>query len=263
MKSHSIRHRSYLIPLLAIISCVAEAVPIFRVGSGGTQNWTQAGTQVRAIDPAEGFTVPEQNFYNQRVSDLGLNGFVRNQVRLSRDFNQPPSGPRGDLNLIASWVHPPDPRTLGVSSWQYTYNDDPDLSGLTVEFGPFAPSGVQDISITLIDMDGRARGWFQSEVDDDDDDWQEYVLDPEQGAQGPFDFFFDEAGFDLTRVISLRLNMSGYADVPFDDPDPTTGELTPWGAWNYLYVVPEPGSLLAILAGLAGLGIARGSRKVD
>lgn len=247
---------------LSVFACLsAYATPIFSIGSGAATTWTGAGAQVRTIDPAEGFTAAEQNFYTQFVANNGLNGFVRNQATLTRDFGQPPSGPRGNNNLIVSWNHPTDRRTLGVSSWQYRYNDDPDLTGLFVQFAPYIPSGVQDVGITLIDMDGKSRGWFQSDVDDDDDDWQEITLDPSTGTQNNFDFFFDEAGFDLTRVIEIRLNMSGYEDFPFDDVDPTTGLLTPWGGWNYLEVVPEPASITALLAGLAGWGWMRRGKK--
>jgi len=149
---------------------------------------------------------------------------------------------------------------LGVSSWEYRYNDDPDLTGTRVVFPAYTPAGIQDVSMILIDEDGRARGWF-SDIPAPGG-WHTYEINPLLGAQGPFTFFFSQPGFDLTRVFNIRLSSSAYANAPIGEPDPTSGDFTPWGGWNSLYVVvPEPGTMAILACGIAGLCLRRKGKK--
>lgn len=246
-------YRFVLCCLCCTLSTGVFATPIISVGSGGDVNWTGAGSQIQSIPPGDGFTAPELIFYTNFVVSNNLNGLERRNVTLTRDFPQPPGGPNGNENLINSWTHPDDPNVLGVVSWEYRYNDDPDLTGTRVVFPAYMPGGIQDVSVILIDEDGRARGWF-SDAPAPGVGWQIYEVNPLLGAQGRFTFFFSQPGFDLTRVFNIRLNASGYANAPILEPDPTTGEFNPWGGWNSLYVVvPEPGTLAILACGIMGL----------
>jgi hypothetical protein len=242
--------------IFCALSIAVFATPIISVGSGGDVNWTGAGSQIQSIPPADGFTSPELIFYTNFVVSNNLNGLERRQSSLTRDFPQPPGGPNGNENLVNSWTHPDDPNVLGVVSWEYRYNDDPDLTGTRVLFPAYMPAGIQDVSVILIDEDGRARGWFSDSPAPGG--WINYEVNPLLGAQGSFNFFFSQPGFDLTRVFNIRLNASAYANAPILEPDPTTGEFNPWGGWNSLYVVvPEPGTLIILASGLLGLGARR------
>lgn len=255
--------RSQVIALAAFFSLLQPvwASPIVRVGPGRTQSWTQAfnSSNVRSVPDSAGFTAAETAFYSDFVSRNGLDGFERKGSTLTPDFGIPPGGPDERTSLVMSWDQPDDDDDdiLGVCSWEYRYDDDPDLTGLYVLYSVYAPPEIQDVSVILIDDAGRSRGWFRAGVPAVPA-WENYAVDTGAGLQGPFTFFFNEPGFDLTRVLTIRFNESSLRNVPFQTADPT-GNGEAWNAWNFLEV-PEPSAGIALTAGIIALIVRRKTR---
>jgi len=90
------------------------------------------------------------------------------------------------------------------------------------------------------------------------------VIDPTvTGPQGGFNFFMDDVGFDLSRVIAIELYEAGNPVAAFD---PSGELLGVWNAWDHLRVrevtTPEPApAALGVLAVLVFAALAMRRRE--
>ena len=236
----------------------AQASPAFSIGAGGSMTWTQGISQnlIRvANNPLEGFAA--QEFYNTQIG-MNMFGTPVQSIANASDITLTPDisvfNPGGQLpafnSLVMSWnnSNSDNPNVLNVAAWDYVYQDDPDLTNTWIKFSLRPPQRVWDFSLELFDSQGRSRGWFGNPTSPD---WSMLMISPDiQEAQG-FGYFYNQPGFDITRVTRIRLNESTQGGVLFTEVNPVTGLNRPWNAWNSLEVkvhVPEPTSTLSLLA---------------
>ena len=157
----------------------AEGSPLFRIGEDGETSWEEALNgigpgQISAILPGGEFG-PTELYVGplEEVSDA----------------------------LIMTWGD--DPATP-VGGWEFVYGQDPDLTNTLITFSLFAPVGIQNVGLELIDAGGAVRGWSISTVGNTGI-WTQLAIDPTQGLQGPFDVFNNSAAFSLANVLKIRL----------------------------------------------------------
>jgi hypothetical protein len=158
-------------------------------------------------------------------------------------------------SLVMSWDLP-DTNELAIANWEYILNEPISLDRSSkIWFSLLPPTGVWDISLVLIDQNGRSRGWFLPDPTAAGiaNLWGQYMIAPSAGKpQGLFSWFFNEPGFDIDNVIAIRLNESGMFSAPFPPGPGTT--LDAWNAWNSLRVqVPSPAPLALMAFGLTAL----------
>lgn len=238
--------------LVSFIASAAPASPIFSIGEGGSQSWSQAVANGNVVGvspggpvaPGSGLTWAAQQFYSSQGS------FQQSAVILTPDVNVS-DGNEIHQSLVMSWDPPTDPTFLGVAAWDYVYDVDPDLTNTVLSFSLFPPPGIWDFSLELIDAAGLSRGWFASGPPPL---WATHAIRPDIAAlQGPFTSFFSQPGFDIKTVVAIRLDEAGMFTPSFP-VDPTLNG-TAWNAWNHLRVseVPEPTSLAIFAIGVVGL----------
>lgn len=229
-----------------VIGSIAQASPIIRIGEGGDKSWTGALIDGDIISYAGPLSGPATGFYGPASpvpSDLTPDLIVTD------DF------PESHLSLVMGWD-----RTgpgVEVASFEFEYDDDPDLNGTMVDFRVYPPPGpefpqtpVLGFGIELIDLEGESRGWFKQMPIPL---WSEnhFVFDPTSPGIGLFDFFAQDAGFELTKVMRIRLSVAADPFRPFRDPEPgPPPHRNAWSAFSHLYVVPEPASSAAIAIGI-------------
>ncbi|MCK4849930.1 MAG: PEP-CTERM sorting domain-containing protein [Phycisphaerae bacterium] len=192
-------------------------------------------------------TEPAMQFFTAQVlQDDRVDAFEQVEVRLTPDS---PADVAGSDGMVVSWDHIGE-NILHLSSWDFTYDQDPDFTNTEISFSVLPPEGITHLGMELIDVNGHSRGWMLS---DPEHILGEYsILADLAQPQSPFtSFFFDEADFDITQVLSIRFTESSIGGAPFRDPDPA-GDGDAWSAWGRLsvQVIPEPSTLA-----LAGMGL--------
>jgi len=123
-----------------------------------------------------------------------------------------------------------------------------------------SPVGIWDLSIELIDINNRVRGWFIDGSTLNPGVWTNYSLDPsDPNSPGFIPGPIQDPLFDLTMVAKIRLDEAGMTSAMFIAPlsGGTVFANGQWNAWGNLQVIPEPGT--GILIGLGLLALA--SRK--
>ncbi|MEM7628969.1 MAG: hypothetical protein AAF356_06055 [Planctomycetota bacterium] len=76
-------------------------------------------------------------------------------------------------------------------------------------------------------------------------------------GQDPFNSFFEDPGFDITQVASIRFDESGIWSMPFDLSNPAGQNTFAWNAWNHVRITPTPGGVVL----LAAAGLVAGRRR--
>ncbi|MBX7132062.1 MAG: PEP-CTERM sorting domain-containing protein [Fimbriimonadaceae bacterium] len=250
--------RRLLLLAFFVASCWASASPIVRIGDSRPTTWTQGVTNNNVNPATTGLSIQASNYYSTRAAANGLGGGPNSVVPTLTPDILVSDGSTTRQSLVTSW-NPTGTNTLEVAGWEYDYNGDPDLTGLTIDFEVYSPPGIDSLGIEFIDMAGLTKSWFRTLPLDHWD--PSYVFNASSGGPiPPFDFFGMDPGFDLATVMKIRFTQSARFDRVFVRQDPT-GNGTQWGAWAHLEVVPEPGTMLALGAGIAAIAMRRRMRK--
>ena len=251
--SPAANHRTAGICILAAVAVLAvpasaPASALFGVGDGpGFQSWQDAINDGR-IQMGTDLTAEEDAFYSTQAANYAytpnMELFAAGPV--SDGFNSFDS-------LVMAWDAAPG-TDLTIAAWEYVYDVDPDLTGTTVSLSVLAPTGIWDLSIELIDINGRVRGWFVDGTGLIPDTWQTITLDPTQPIQAGFiPGPIQDPLFDITQVVRIRLDEAGMTTTTFSSPPPGGTIVGMWNAWNHLAVIPEPSTAMLLVAGgLAG-----------
>ncbi len=233
-----------------------QASPLFGIGDClGCQSWQSAITAGN-IQPATSLTSEEDAFY---TNSLGSTNFaLSSNIELFANPNVEDDLLTARDALVMSWDSEPG-TDLTIAAWEYVYDVDPDLTGTTIHFSALAPLGIWDLSIELIDINGRVRGWFVDGTTLVNGVWTNHWLDPSDPfAPGFLPGPVQDPLFDLTQVVKIRLDEAGMTTAIFPAPPPGGTIIGQWNAWDHLQVVPEPTS--ALLVGLGLLALAWGRR---
>ncbi|RDE52346.1 MAG: PEP-CTERM sorting domain-containing protein [Candidatus Accumulibacter meliphilus] len=251
--------RSFLFAALAMLaSATAGATVVANIPTG--TSWQQA------IDA--GNIVPSQNDapLTQAAMAFYLTQGVPLQVMAATllgdvDGVSDPDGNTVDNTLVMGWELPENDN-LAIAWWDYRF--DPTGNGTVnmgsgssmIHFSVYPPVGVWDLSLELIDVNGKSRGWFRYGPANL---WDTFWISPNGREQDPFDFYWNESLFDITQVLAVRFNESGMRSAPFF---PSVGEGIGWNAWNSLQIkVPEPATLALLGLSLAALGATARRRR--
>ncbi len=222
---------------------LAFATPIFSIGEGTQISWDQAivSGNVQAVQAGD-VTWAAQQFYGPQnyqmvTSQLTPDLFVAD---LNNEIHQ---------SLVMSWDAVQDSSVLSVAAWEYVYDQDPDLSGLTLDFSIYAPPGISNLSVELIDIKGNSQGWFSSSVPNT---WGVHSINTGIGVQGIFNAFISQPGFDITKVVAIRFDEAGMWSPTFQAAPAGAPPGLMWNAWNHVQVIPEPSPFLLLGFGLIG-----------
>lgn len=246
---------------IALLSCagVATAQQLPGIGDGQNTSW-DAALSSGMISATDQLTGAARAFYQQQVDQSDMaSGFAAVMPTLNGGVRVSDGQQEFD-SLVMSWDVFPDQDIIAVAQWQWNLTgpgrSGVDLSGLKLDFSVLAPQGVWDVSMELIDMNGNARYWAKFGPTNG---WNEYeiCLDDPMG-QDPFNSFFEDPGFDITQVASIRFDESGIWSMPFDLTNPAGQNTFAWNAWNHVRITPAPGGL--VLLACLGLGVARRRR---
>lgn len=253
-------HAASLLCALLALAPAASASPLFSIGEGTGTSWDQAiaNGNVRPVTASQGLTEAAVRFYTDSTqASAEFDSFALVDASLAPDLNIQDTAGEEHQSLVMSWNNGSSDTELPIAAWEYVYDQDPDLRKTLIEFSLFAPPGIWDVSLELIDDQGRSRGWFLSMPPST---WQVLQIDPNLLAPQSFQFFFDQPGFDIRRVVAIRLDEAGNA-VTLPVPGGLPG--TNWNAWNHLRVidVTEPTSLLLMVAGMFAVGLVGVRRR--
>ena len=214
-----------------------------RIGEDGMP-WADAikSGMIRPVGSDGRMTSAAEQFYREQVRlDPNVSEFGLVDIELTPDVPRV-SDRAGESHtaMVMSWPDfaLSDPSFLGIGAWDLVYpKGGEDLSGMMIHFS-ILPVDVWDVSLELIDVNGNSRGWF---IYGPAPFWDNAWIDPSIPAvQPPFTNFFQDLGFDITKVVTIRLDESWMGNSLSTDVDPTTDNFNPWNAWDHLRVEPIP-----------------------
>lgn len=235
----------------------ANAALIVDIPSGGSWASAIAGGYITPSQSSDSLTSSGQAFYlSQGVTPEATTAILTPDITVAGQPN----------TLGMSWDGSnTNPAVLPVAWWNYTFGGavsapvDMSTGSSKIMFTLYPPSGVWDVSLELIDVNGNSRGWFWPMPNPDA--WGGYTIFVNQGAQGVFSNYFTDPGFDITQVVAIRLDESGRnIDFPVSGPIPGFA----WNAWDSLRVeVPEPADFGLFVLGLYTLSLAQRRRSLS
>ncbi len=229
-----------------------NAATIVNIPTG--TSWGTAITNgfITPSQDGDNFTQAALAFYTaQNVTPQATNAILTPDITVASVNN----------TMAMSWNGSnPNQNFLPVAWWNYSFggvNQTPvDMSSGSsrIIFTLYPPVGVWDVSLELIDVNGRSSGWFFPMPTSPT--WSEQTIYVNGGPQGVFNNFITETGFDITKVVAIRFDEAG-RNSDFIALDPN-GNPIAWNAWDSLrVVVPEPDDLSLFVLGLALLGHQR------
>lgn len=239
-----------VIGAIALLSGAAFADP--RLSLDTLAEWQNAMSSGR-ITPVSQWDPSFESHYPGRELDLSTSTLsVRNGWDIPNYYHEERPG------LVMEWGEQGlNENDAYIGAWKYTYGVDPDLTGMLISIGVFPPARIRSISLGLIDENGRIKSWDWSVGPNGalQPNQQVYLsINPMLGAgQAGATSFFQDPLFNLTKVTGLVFDEDGVW-LNLDYPSPL-GNNKPWNYWKDLRVgdVPEPGSILVLSGGLAGL----------
>lgn len=253
-QTHTKTGLDFLVAAVAMLSS-ATAVAAVVVDIPASTSWQQAISAGNIVPSANGdnLTQAALEFYVPQNVPLAVVG-----ATLTPDVPISDGQTTIDNTLVMSWDLPTS-NALAIAWWDYRFGTPVNMQtgSSMIHFSVYPPPGVWDLSLELIDGNGRSRGWFRfgpANV------WDTFWISPNLGLQNPFSFYWSDPLFDITQVVAVRFDESGMFSQPF--PINPTGMGPAWNAWNSLRIeVPEPTSLALIGLSLALLGIVSQHRQ--
>ena len=184
---------------------------------------------------------------------------------LSASMDLPGDDPDG--GLLMSWGDDQD--VDYYAQWQYVYDVDPNLTGLTVSATVIAPMGINSVSLAIFDGVGGFRTW----------DWDVApfgngtltpgvattlsVLVTGAGLGGPGDANVFADSYADTGVNPANITRFGWDEngnwVSFTQVVPGSSQTMPWNYWSSVTVTPEPATISLLFLG-GGLLLSRRRR---
>jgi len=260
----------------------AAASPMFGIHS--LQDWQEAlgggggGGRIEPVKPAEfDKMVNLRGPYDGMQLEQGDGWPVEYQEAL---FSEPlltaemhtDSQGTTEAGLVMTWgqdLTPQDDQQV-AAAWDFVYDEDPDLSDMTLEFSIHTPGPCMFFSLNIVDVNDNYREWIWHSGDDPRElrpcTWTTVTVDPVNITStstnfalvpgAPFTYSKPDILFDLTQVKLLRFNENGIWANP-DHMDPTGSWI--WNAWDHVEVHPEPATMILLGSGL--LALARKRRK--
>ena len=189
-----------------------------------------------------------------------------------------PEYPDLDAGLVMSWGDSSQ-EFPQVGAWEYTYPEDPDLTGTQVKLTILAPpppgfgfpSIIKGVSLTLNDAAGGWASWAWNVTPSGglgpiiEGTPTQIVIDPTSLTAQPGATTFATSlsvggpAFDVTQVTTIQADelaaVPGAGWATFQPINVAPGA-KPWNYWSGLQVVavPEPMTMLAVGLGVASLG---------
>ncbi len=259
-----LRRTATLVALL--MSCfwaaAAQASPLFGVGDcTGCVSWQDAIIAGNVVPAPSGLTAEEDAYY---LDNLGSPNFaISSNIEVFANPVVVDGNATAKDSLVMSWEEEGG-TDLTVAAWEYVYGVDPDLTDTLIEFSALAPTGIWDLSIELIDVNGRVRGWFIDGTTLVNNVWTTFELDPtDPNAPGFIPGPIQDPLFDITQVVRIRLDEAGMTATIFAPPPVGGAIVGQWNAWDHLIVKAKPQAApslttlgTVLVAGLLLLSIA-------
>jgi hypothetical protein len=248
-----------LVAALAMLASATAGATVVANIPTGTSSWQEA-INAGNILPSQNdapLTQAAMEFYGTQgvplqVMAATLTGGV--------DGVSDPAGNTVDNTLIMAWDLP-ESDNLAIAWWDYRFDPtgnrtvDMRSGSSMIHFSVYPPVGVWDLSLELIDVTGKSRGWFRYGPANL---WETFWISPNGGLQDPFNFYWSDPLFDITQVLAVRFNESGMRSQPF----PIVGTGIGWNAWDHLLIeVPEPTTLALLGLSLTALGATARRRR--
>ena len=221
----------------------------------------------------DGRISPVESPYDAAAEHYGIEGedyvFTTPELYVWEGDGSPETESPG---LVMYWGDPAaDPDLPQLASWEYTYPEDPNLTGTKLKLTVMPPLGIWSVSLTLNDAAGGWVSW----------DWNvntpgnplgpgpinpgtpytitidPTILGPQAGSTS---FALNPAaGFNPTTAISIQADeLAAGAGAWQQFPAvPVVGGQQPWNYWSSVSVVPEPISSTLFLVGAGTLGFRR------